>query len=90
MHLCGDFDGVLDGVGACCGVFLWCVGGLPLDVLQVPGGLLHLFGSVSKYKFFSPGIQVFLFFLDFGVFQNATWILRSTSGLRVTREGFGA
>ena len=81
-------------VGVVCGVFwgavLWCSGGVLLDALQVPGGLLTGFQSLSKYKLFSPGIQVELFFLGFGVFQNAAWILRSSWRLRVTREGFEA
>ena len=76
------------------GVFWGCFAGLFLGgsggLVHHPGVSLHGFQGVSKYKLFSPGIQVFLFFLDFGVFGNATWILKSTSGLRVTRAGFEA
>ena len=63
---------------------------VPGVLLQLPGGPLQVFQSLSEYKFFSPGIQVDFFFLDFGVFQNATWILKRSSRLRVTREGFKA
>ena len=76
------------------GVFGVCLvglfGGAPGGALQAPGGLLQVLQSVSEYKFFSPGIQVDLCFRDFGVFQNATWILESSLGLRVAREGFEA
>ena len=72
------------------GCFADCSGDPRGVVVQVPGGLLHRFQGVSKYRFFSPGIQVELFFLDFGVLGNATWISRSSWRLKVTREGFKA
>ena len=74
----------------CFGGVQGCVVPVPGVLLQVPGPLLNGFQALSKYKFFSPGIQVFPFFLDFGVFQNAAWILKGASRLRVTREGFEA
>ena len=92
MWLCSA--GVLSDLGVFCGVVFGGVqGGLvkvPGVLLQVPGPVLTGFQSVSKYKLFSPGIQVELFFLDFGVFQNAAWISRSTSRLRVALPGFEA
>ena len=84
---------VNDGWGVLWGVFQDLQGGVVKCsgwLLQVPGVCLNLFQALSKYKFFSPGIQVDIFFLDFGVFGNATWILKSSWRLRLAREGFEA
>ena len=62
---CVDAWGVVGCCVGCVVLVMWCV-------VQVPGVVLQVFGSVSKYKLFSPGIQVFPFFLGFWVFGNAT------------------